>query len=276
MRYFLIFLAVISLMGAGLMAAAQPAVGAVGLIGAAVYALILFAVLRRSPLVPSQADWRWVASSVLWGGVVSLGLVSLVGVPLLGLAERLGVPWMTASISGAYPEELIKALGVLLIMLAFRLDRPWHGLSTGVLVGFGFDVAENYLYGFAGAMLHPDSDAAGAVQTWVLRSLLGPGLHIALTALAGFGVGLFVTRRSRSFTTLAGWLFLAFTLHFLWNLQSFVTLALVSLVLYPLVIWLWVSQSRLARADWETPIRSLSAFRSRYSDALDSTGPSVE
>lgn len=237
----------------------SPVGGGLGIILGLVYALLWIFILRVSAAWP-RAGWWWLVSSLLWGGGVSFLVVLLSGLPILELAEKFNLTFTLASWGGAYPEELGKALGVAVILFSFhRLTRPWHGFITGALVGLGFEVMENIPYGAYGALLNPNSDLDGALITWLSRVVLGPGLHVAFTALAGWGVGLAIFTAQRStlwrWAVALFWVLIAFALHFAWNLMwedprfQLVTMAVVAVLLYPLFIWLYRRCHRLAKQD---------------------------
>lgn len=226
------------------------------------YVALVLWLLSRSPMWPERtgAGWRWVVASLLWGGGVSFLLVMIGGVPVLAIAERLGLQLISASLGGAYPEEIAKVLGVGVILFSFRaLNRPWHGLMTGAVIGLGFEVTENAMYGSFGALLDPNTDTAGTLEMWGVRIFAGPGLHIVFSALAGWGLGsaVFTADRSPSWRlrTAGGWLLVAFALHFAWNLMfpegwmMITNYVLVSLVMYPVFVLVWLRAHRACRAD---------------------------
>lgn len=236
--------------------------GSLSTLFGALYVAFVLWLLSRSPMWPGRAGagWRWVAASLMWGGGVSFLLVMLGGLPVLEITDRLGLRLISASLGGAYPEEIAKVLGVGVILFSFRaLNRPWHGLMTGAVVGLGFEVTENAMYGAFGALLDPNTDLMGALEMWGVRVFFGPGLHIIFSALAGWGLGLalFTADRSRRWRllTAGGWLLLAFALHFAWNLlpsQVWLMVAnyvIVALVMYPLFAWVWVRAHKACRAD---------------------------
>ena len=233
-----------------------------GVLFSVLYVAFVLWLLSRSPMWPERggAGWRWVAASLLWGGGVSFLLVMLGGLPVLAITDRLGLRLISASLGGAYPEEIAKVLGVGVILFSFRaLNRPWHGLVTGAVVGLGFEVFENAMYGSFGAILDPNTDVTGTLEMWGVRIFAGPGLHIVFSAVAGWGLGLAVFAAARStawrLRTAAGWLFVAFALHFAWNLlypEGWMMIAnyiVVSLVMYPVFIVVWIRAHRACRAD---------------------------
>ncbi|WP_151641042.1 PrsW family intramembrane metalloprotease [Corynebacterium sp. 11A] len=245
----------------------------VGIPCAVLYAVVIISLLRRTSLWPSARTapglqrsqvLRWVVSAISWGAFASFGLTMLSGGPIMALTSKLGWDKVEASLGGAYPEEISKALGVVIIIFSFRfLNRPWHGFITGALVGLGFEITENLLYGTIGAVYHPASDLWGALHMWGLRTLLGVGLHVVLSAIAGWGVGYAllggpqVARLStprRIFIAL-GWLLASFAGHFWWNLQwgntvaMGVSIALAGCYIYGLFIVLLVRLSKQAKRD---------------------------
>src|SRR5699024_2630771 len=101
----------------------------------------------------------------------------------------------------------------------------------------GFETVENVLYGASGAQLHPDSDWLGFWQSWGLRVLAGPGLHIMCTAIAGWGIGwaLFAANESRLWRlrmVIGSWL-VAVAIHFA---LKYVLVALLTMVIKVLII----------------------------------------
>lgn len=240
----------------------SPVGATLGLVFSVPYVALVLWLLSLSPMWPERAGagWLWVATSLLWGGGVGFLLVMAGALPLLEITDRLGLPLIAASLGGAYPEEIAKVLGVGVILFSFRaLNRPWHGLMTGAVIGLGFEVAENAMYGTFGALLDPNTDLAGTLQVWAVRLFLGPGLHIIFSGLAGWGLGLalFTAGRSRSWRlrTAGLWLLTAFGLHFAWNLMPseywmmIVNYTVVALVMYPLFVWVWLTAHKAAKAD---------------------------
>lgn len=231
---------------------------AVNLVFAVLYVVIVVGALSRTPLWPqfklpgerkNRAGIAWVAGSLMWGAFVGFGLIMIFAGPILTLTDKLNWDFVSMSFAGAYPEEIAKALGVAIILLSFRqLNRPWHGLITGALVGLGFEVNENILYGTTGGMMDPNSDLDGVLMMWQYRTLLGPLIHTLLTAFAGYGIALALFRAHKTkawrWSVAIGWLFLAFALHFAWNLMwgnniaSVINIVVISLVMYPLAIYL--------------------------------------
>ncbi|MCZ9309867.1 PrsW family intramembrane metalloprotease [Corynebacterium uberis] len=234
--------------------------GLIGLVGAIIYTALILVLLRLSPMWPRGGGPWWIITAYLWGGAVATSLALIVASPPTELASRIGLPSLRASFGGAYPEEFGKALGVFFVLLSFRhLTRPWHGLITGAIVGLGFEAYENGLYGAMGALFDANSDVTGTLHMWILRLILGPCLHITLTSMIGWAIGWALFGEGMSMGArvwiIVRWWALAFTLHFCWNIMWDSPVAeiagpiLVSLVLYPTVVWLFWRGNRMARSD---------------------------
>ncbi|WP_129659044.1 PrsW family intramembrane metalloprotease [Rothia uropygialis] len=237
----------------------SPSGTAVGLASAVVLSAVLILLFRLLPTWP-RAGFGWSAASFLWGGSVAVSLALASGPGLSGLVQKIGWYPLDASLSGAYPEELGKALGVLLILFSFRkLNRPWHGLMTGAMIGLGFEAVENIQYGAIGAILNPNGDAIGSLEMWGNRTLFGIGLHVVFTSLSGWGIGraLFLRDRTTGKRWLTGavWVLVAFLLHFGWNIQwgdnqvQLIALIVTAVVVYGAFLWVLIVASRQARRD---------------------------
>lgn len=228
------------------------------LIGAFFLALGLY-LWSRSPMW-AKPGAGWASASVLWGAGTAVTLALISSWPLTHLTVGLGWEESMMSWAGAYPEEFSKALGVVFVLLSFRqLNRPWHGFIVGALVGWGFEVFENALYASMGSIMHPTSDWIGMFQMWGLRLVAGPGLHMSLTAIAGFGIGWAIYAAHKTWWWRlgvgVGALFVSFCLHFAWNYmweetwQLVTQYIVVALILYPTVVIVGIRAHRLARKD---------------------------
>ena len=130
---------------------------------------------------------------------------------------------------------------------------------VGAVVGLGFEACENILYGAMGATMHPDSDIQGLFEMWGLRLVAGPGLHVLLTALAGWGIGWALYAAAKPLWwrlgVFLGCLAAAFLLHFCWNylhdseVAAIIQAVTVALILYPLSMWLVLRGNKLAKGD---------------------------
>lgn len=265
---------------------------------AIVQAAILVGVLRMTPLWrgvppehPSQLGWRVMGAAILWGAGVAVIVVPLVANPMKDLVSALRWLPLEASLAGAWPEEFIKALGIVIILMSFpHLTRPWQGLLIGALVGLGFDVQENLMYGYVEGLAHPDSDAMGMASTWLMRVVAGPYLHACWSALMGWGLGLafFGLRNARGegandgetagesasaagrrpsarLWPAANWMIAALAMHFIWNLRiensllALASLVIIAICSYGLVVTVIVQQSRWLKAHPENVPVSVAA-----------------
>ncbi|CAB0673761.1 PrsW family intramembrane metalloprotease [Corynebacterium diphtheriae] len=257
---------------------ASPIAAFLGVLFGLVYFAVGTALFFFSPMWPT-AGWKWYFACIGWGAGASFCIVMLSAAPFTDLTDKLGWEAISASFAGAYPEEIAKSLGVLLILFTFsKLTRPWHGFVTGAMIGLGFEVFENISYGVLGAMSDPNTDITGALYSWGIRSIAGPGLHVAFTAIAGYGIGLAVFRYG--WDTLQRFLVglcalgVAFFLHFTWNLQfdsyakQIANFIIVALILYPLMVWLWLRCHRQAKNDlgvvrMKSPITTIAELQRR-------------
>lgn len=200
-------------------AISSPVGFGIGMVAGGLYLALLLWFISRSPMWPGRGrrcNALWVACALVAGSGGAMWLTVLPAVALIEAATALGWDNAAASWAGGYPEEVAKALIVALILLAFsQFDRPWHGLIVGAVVGAGFEIFENVLYGVTGAVMDPESDAVGAAFTWGLRVIVGPGLHVVFAAIAGWGVGWALHKRNIGPAVV--WTFAAVALHFAWN-----------------------------------------------------------
>ena len=197
-------------------AGAAPVSVGVGLLISATVTGIAAALVRRSRLWDRHG--AVVALALAWGALAAPALIILCADRTDDLMTRLGWNAIADSVSGAWPEEIAKDLGVALISIAWwpRMRRPGDGLIIGLFCGLGFELVETLVYGAAGALAHPSSDLAGALDSWRLRELgPGSGLHAICTAVAGRGLTTAMAtgrRRHGVLGVVAG-----FALHFAWN-----------------------------------------------------------
>ncbi|AKK02086.1 PrsW family intramembrane metalloprotease [Corynebacterium epidermidicanis] len=225
----------------------------IGVLFAALYLVAGLLLFRAGPLWPNAGAW-YVLSCLTWGSGVSTALVLWPSMAWSDITTKLGWDPLLASFSGAIPEELAKALGVVLIVYGFRaLNRPWHGFVTGGLIGLGFEINENLVYGAVGALYDANSDLTGAVSMWGLRSLAGPGIHVALAALSGWGIGLAIFCVGRRGAL--AWLGFSTFIHFVWNiittfpLEQMIRLGVLMVILYGSFIYVYWKAVRMQKVD---------------------------
>lgn len=259
-----------------------PWSGVVAAVIIPVYVAVCLLLLRRSPMWPAEASRWWILAALAWGGGVSI-VAALAQGPLVDLSpEVLEYAW-----AGAYPEEFVKGLGVVCVVCACRrLDRPWHAMIVGAVVGLGFDVVENVGYGALGGLWDAHSDLRGALRGWGVRVAAGGPLHLAFTALVGWGVGWALFAAGRSVWWRAGvagaWFLAAFALHFCWNIDAFTAAkqVVVGVVLWGVFAWLVARGNRCARLDISSvrgvpPIQCFAQWRRYQDDACRCPGAVV-
>lgn len=223
----------------------EPAATGANFLLTVVHLTIVVFLLRISPVWPKSAHILWAPVCLAWGAIGSIGISLLVAMPTSELVLKLDLEDFVASFAGGYPEEVTKAIGVLLILFSFRcLNRPWHGLATGMLVGTGFDVHENFGYAANGALMDPTSDVIGVVSLWAIRTVFGPGLHLMFAGFTGFGIGLAFFTLGRSLlwrlSVATFWFLVAFITHFTWNYivaQSITGTIITSVVAYSTLLY---------------------------------------
>jgi RsiW-degrading membrane proteinase PrsW (M82 family) len=179
-------------------------------------------VLRPVQAPPYAASWL----AVGWGGLAATGLaLHLNGLQLSVLAEAAGLEFAGrwgAALTAPVDEETVKVLGV--VMLAAVSSRVVRGAADGLvfgaLVGLGFQVAENLIYGFNQvAATGGVGSTAAAVEVLAVRVIgTGYGSHWAMTAVAGAGIGYLVGASGRPLSrrllvALGCWM-LAMAMHF--------------------------------------------------------------
>lgn len=181
--------------------------------------------LLRKFLIVQPTPLRLALLALLWGSTSGfIVAVATSASPAMELASKLDQAWLQASFAGALPEEPSKALGVWLLLSMGRVwwTRPWHGLVAGALVGLGFELVENTLYALTFGVLDGSTDLNGALSVYLLRTVLGFGLHVMLSAMAGYGIGwaMFAGRHRGSWWRLGAvllWGGIAVLFHGLWN-----------------------------------------------------------
>lgn len=197
----------------------------VGVIANVILALILIRIIDG--LEVFQKEPRMLLAAALgWGGLVATAFAIRANHHIGALTTKVGgtgAPDWIAAASGPISEETLKALGVVAILMIGRehVQRPMDGLIYGMMVGVGFEVVENVVYGVNSALSDPNDDLQGALATTATRLVAGVGLHAVATGVSGLGLGYAFTRTDRSMArrvAVALALFAgAWGVHFLWN-----------------------------------------------------------
>ncbi|WP_205328455.1 PrsW family intramembrane metalloprotease [Glycomyces sp. YM15] len=190
--------------------------------------------IARRFLRPVRAPpWSGTWLALMWGAFAACGLALVMNGMLLGAWSRaLGLEaagdW-AASLTAPLIEEAVKAAGVVLLAcVSTRLVRSAaDGFVYGALVGFGFQLMENFTYGLNGIGLTGGVDPVGATGQvlWVRILLTGIGSHWTMSAVAGAGIGYLLSESGRSATrrvwVAVGCMALAMGMHWLFDSPFF-------------------------------------------------------
>lgn len=165
-----------------------------------------------------------------WGAMIATWMMALPGNAAIQtiLAKLFGIDFVTgwgASLAAPLVEESSKACGIVMLVLLARpfLRTAYDGLVLGSFVGLGFQVSENWFYGFVGMGKSFGINQVGiemqnlvARGTWV--SLVS---HALYSALVGAGIGWWVSQRGKPVSSKlprAALLILSgVALHFFWD-----------------------------------------------------------
>lgn len=172
--------------------------------------------------------WQALAVAFGWGASVSVLVALVLNTGAMMALVASGSSALAADVLGAavvapVVEESIKALGVLIIFLVWRrsFDGPVDGLVYAATVAAGFAFVENILY-FGSTMAATEGipgGGAAVVTVFLMRGIMSPFAHLLFTACTGLALGIAAERGSRWAWVwmLPIGLFLAMTLHGLWN-----------------------------------------------------------
>lgn len=202
------------------------------------FSLVVAVWIARRFLRPVQAP-RWAGTwlALMWGAFGACGLALVMnGLLLAAWSRALGLEaageW-AAALTAPVNEEAVKAAGVVLLAcVSTRLVRSAaDGFVYGALVGFGFQLMENFTYGLNAIGMAGGVDPVGATGQvlWVRILLTGIGSHWTMSAVAGAGIGYLVSESGRSAArrawVAAGCLALAMGMHWLFDSPFFGGLA---------------------------------------------------
>jgi RsiW-degrading membrane proteinase PrsW (M82 family) len=194
------------------------------------FGLVVALWIARRFLRPVQAPpWSGTWLALMWGAFGACGLALVMnGLLLSAWSRALGFEaagdW-AAALTAPINEETVKTAGVVLLAcVSTRLIRSTaDGFVYGALVGFGFQIMENFTYGLNGVALAGGVDPVGATGQvlWVRILLTGIGSHWTMSAVAGAGIGYLVSASGRSTArrvwVAVGCLALAMGMHWLFN-----------------------------------------------------------
>jgi RsiW-degrading membrane proteinase PrsW (M82 family) len=186
--------------------------------------------LARRIMRPVQAPaWSGTWLALVWGGLGACGMALVMnGLLMSAWSRAIGLEaagsW-AAAMTAPFNEEIAKTAGVVLLAaVSTRLVRsPADGLVYGALIGFGFQVVENFTYGLNEIGMTGGVDPVGSTfdVLWIRILLTGFGSHWAMSAVAGAGIGYMVSATGRS-AARRGWvavgcLALAMGMHWLFD-----------------------------------------------------------
>ena len=165
-----------------------------------------------------REPWWLVGSAFLWGAIGAAGL-AIVGslilmIPMSGL-EASVAEFVSITFVAPLVEEPAKALILLPIAASRHFDGTTDGFVYGAAAGFGFGMAENFIY-FTDAAL--DGQAVAWFGLVVIRTVFTAVMHGCATALVGAALGRAKFRPWSSKLVLVPLgLLAAMTVHGLWN-----------------------------------------------------------
>ena len=212
---------------------AYPIASTVAVTLFALYVVPFWYFLREQDLAASTPR-TLMGVAFAWGAVVAAPSSIPAGAASSNIIAKLASPAVAAdwgtTVSAALVQENLKVLGVVVIVLVTR--RRWNsaldGLIYGALVGLGFQVTESILTAVGSVALAGRGDAVNPVLgAFLIHGFLaGPWSHVLYSALAGFGIGYFLTRHDRTTwrrTTVAvASLVAGCCCHILWDAPLFV------------------------------------------------------
>lgn len=170
----------LSLIGMG----ADWGIWAVALIGCALQTLLLLWIAHLVSGVrgrPRRQLRSLRLGALLAGAVAAPGFAVVVNSLYGEFLGAYGLNRLSAAISAPITEDAVRMVCLILILAlaATRRLTILDGVVYGFLVGAGFELMENVLYVLRG------DDLGAAMQSVVVRMLMGFGLHALWTAVAG-------------------------------------------------------------------------------------------
>src|SRR5205085_1871197 len=171
-----------------------------------------------------EPPWM-LATAFFWGALVAIfiacGMNTLGGIIVALVAGDQAGEFFATVVSAPFVEETSKAL-ILFGLFWWKRDE-FDGVIDGIvyaaMVGLGFAMTENIQY-YGGAALK--GGIAGSLGTFILRGMMAPFSHPLFTSMTGIGLGLASQTNKRGIRLLAPLvgLFVAMSLHGLWNLSA--------------------------------------------------------
>lgn len=215
----LLVCAPLQLLALGAEAPSPPVLG-IGLLAAALQTALLW--LAVSLLLGGRRRSRSLRLAALaWGAFVVPAIATFANTRAFGLLNELGLHSFAASIAAPINEDALRfagTLGVLSLVASRGRLTVTDGAVYGFLVGAGFEAAENLAFVLAA------SDGPEALQTALVRTGLGFGLHALWTALTGMVLAYCSSRAQAGLPARWGLLIpglaLPMLLHALWDAPS--------------------------------------------------------
>jgi RsiW-degrading membrane proteinase PrsW (M82 family) len=189
----------------------------------AVVIALLFLAWVRHMEVYQKESWGMVLRALLIGaGITAVGATVLVllGLPLddFGDFQPFG-----ATVQGALIAVLVAPIVEETVKVSplFALRKHLHSLENalvyGAAIGLGFAMVENMLY-FYGEVY--TSGAVGLALGALARAFTSTVIHMSTTAIAGFGVGMLITKRKVGNVNWFAYVAAAMVLHAIFNLLA--------------------------------------------------------
>ncbi|WP_067885568.1 PrsW family intramembrane metalloprotease [Actinomadura chibensis] len=184
----------------------------------------VWALRRLHPVRTRPIGYSLVA--VAWGAFGAFGLALPANAAFQAVLSKTAGPGFNAqwgaAIAAPVNEETLKLLGVvtLALMAPTAVRGPLDGWGYGALTGFGFQIAENFLYVLNTIVLTgATQDLHAAFFSFGGRVIGGAWWsHWAMTAVGGAGLGCLLGRATRTTAVLAAGAFLlAMALHAWWD-----------------------------------------------------------
>jgi RsiW-degrading membrane proteinase PrsW (M82 family) len=213
---------------------AYPAATVLAVVLFGAFGVLFFLALRPLDLFRREPA-TMIAGAVVWGALVAAPLAAIANAAFHNILAKATDPefalrWAPA-FAGPTTEEPLKLMGVIVLaMIAWRqFDSLLSGLFYGALVGLGFQVSEDFAYAVRQLELDRGAESSVVGIFFVRGILTGLFSHTAYTAIAGLGVGYFISRRSsKSFAkrlaVAAGCFATAYAFHFIWNTPLFTSI----------------------------------------------------
>ena len=163
------------------------------LAGLALLQAVIYVFFIRGIDLYEREPWRFVIPVFVWGFTVAV-IISLVFESIFAVAVGVvvgveGANFLTTVVGAPVIEEVAKGLALLIAFaVTYALARrrgklQFSGVMDGIVygsaVGFGFSLAEDYIY-----------YAQFGQDVFVGRRVFGGFAHAAFTALIGIGIGL--------------------------------------------------------------------------------------